>query len=426
MTDWMQIARDHAVHKTLQDLDNALSASNTKAAEVDQAPAALARLRHVAGFADRRLAALDPFLVGQVTLDTLNKLLTQVLAQVREFAANGNIGHLDNANNEADKLLPTLISVVVPDSPGDIEAIRHALEEFGRVAKERIESLIAVTTKGNESVSKLQADVTQIQDTIKNEKTRIDQAIAQHQQQFSEAQNSRQESFTSTEKQRTEKAEANLTSWSAKLSALQDESQKKVSELVAKIESEWEGKSEDASQSVATLLKDIESRRDKAKDIVGIIAGTGMAGGYQKDADGQRKSFVLWNLATILGFAGLIGFAIWLFVASTGGGEFGWSHTFARLLAIVAFGLFAAYAGRMAMKHRESERQQRHKQLALESVNAFLEDLEPDVQKQVKQKMADVFFTQPQGISDTGQDVAPTTITELLKLLGRAIDRLGK
>lgn len=426
MTDRIQQFQSHVVHSTLKNLGNALSDSEVKAAEVDEAPAALARLQHVADFAVRRLDRADPLLVGEDRLDLLNKMLTQVAAQVRGFATNGSIGHLNNANNEADKLLPTLATFLVPDSPEDIEAVRSSLEAFGRVAKEQIEALSANTTKGNESVKRLQADVQQLQETIKNEKARIDQAITQHQQQFSEAQDSRQQSFSNEEKQRMEKAEANLKSWGDKLSALQDQSKKDFNELVAGIESEWKEKSESASQAAATLLQEIEARRDKAKDLVGIIAGTGMAGGYQKDADEQRKAFLFWNVATILGFAGLIGFAIWLFVASTGEGEFGWSKTFARLLAIVAFGLFAAYAGRMAMKHRESERQHRHKQLALESVNAFLEDLELDVQKQVKQKMAEVFFTQPQGISDTGQDVAPTTIAELFKLLSRAIDKLGK
>jgi hypothetical protein len=151
-----------------------------------------------------------------------------------------------------------------------------------------------------------------------------------------------------------------------------------------------------------------------------------MAGGYQKDADQQRKAFTIWNVVTVFGFAGLIGFAVWLFVESVGAEDLGWSHILARLVAIVAFGLFAAYGGRMAMKHRESERQHRHKQLALESINAFLEDLEPDVQRQVKQKMADVFFTQSERSPGGDDDVAPTTIDGLMKLLGKMIDKQGK
>jgi len=104
-----------------------------------------------------------------------------------------------------------------------------------------------------------------------------------------------------------------------------------------------------------------------------------MAGGYQKDADEERRTCRFWKIASVIGFSGLIAFAIWLFVATTGEGRLEWSAIVVRFIAVFAFGLFAAYAARMAMTHRERERQHRHKQLALESVNAFLEDLEPEV-----------------------------------------------
>ncbi len=152
-----------------------------------------------------------------------------------------------------------------------------------------------------------------------------------------------------------------------------------------------------------------------------------MAGGYQKDADQQRTAFMVWNGLTVLGFAGLIGFSVWLFVATTkdaaGEGGLRWPEIGARFVAILAFGLFAAYAGRMAMRHRESEREHRHKQLALESLHPYLEDLDSDVQKEVKKRVADAFFTQPQGASGASHDIAPTTIDGLLKLLGQAINK---
>jgi hypothetical protein len=40
--------------------------------------------------------------------------------------------------------------------------------------------------------------------------------------------------------------------------------------------------------------------------------------------------------------------------------------------------------------------------------------------------MAEVFFTQPQGLLRAEEDVAPTTIDALLKLVGKAIDKLAR
>lgn len=320
-------------------------------------------------------------------------------------------------------MLPILSILKETAAPQDSDGVHNLLEILDRETKARIQKVQEQTDEITKVVKDVRKDVGQFQATIKSEKARVDQTIVRYQQQFSEAQDLRQQNFHEAEKQRTSKFDSEVMPWREKFSTLEREQKTQFNTFISLIDNNQKVSIDKAEKSVSQLLKDIEERRDKAKEIVQIIAGTGMAGGYQKDANAQQWAFRLWNILTIVGFAGLIGFAIWLFADSTGE-SFAWPRTVSRFITILAFGLLATYAGRMAMQHRVSERQHRHKQLALESVNAFLEDLTPEVQKEVKQKMADAFFMQPQSLPDTGQDVAPSTIESLLKLLSVAISKL--
>jgi hypothetical protein len=171
--------------------------------------------------------------------------------------------------------------------------------------------------------------------------------------------------------------------------------------------------------AVNDLCNAIEYRLIEAKKIVGIIAGTGMAGGYQRDANLERNSYYVWSVLTIAGFAGLIFFAVQMFYAASINGELNLVNALSRLAVVISFGVFSGYAGKTATKHRDSERTQRHKQIALESVNSFIEDLEPLEQQKIKQKIAEEFFTlqkEPPAPNDAPITLSNPHVKELLKL----------
>lgn len=426
MSTWIERVAGHAVHAALSDLEAAIEAAQAKAEEVDGASDGLIRLKHVAQYIVRRLEAVDHHLTSVATLDSVAGQVKQARDQVNQFAGSGNAGHLDSANGVVDKLLPTLATLVVPSSVLDVEALHVVVEEFSRFAQDRTQGLTEKVRQGAQAVDSLDKAVIEIRERVDREKQRIDTAVSQHQQQFSEAQESRQQSFANAEKQRSTEAKGLLTSIDAEASTRQAAQEDAFEQLLAASKESQQAAREEAEEAAKLLLSNISAKRDEAKKIVGIIAGTGMAGGYQRDADTQEKSFKAWSMATVAGFVGLIAFAVWLFIATTAETEFTWSATTSRLVAIAAFGLFSVYAGRMAMKHRESERQHRHKQLALESVNAFLEDLDPEVQKEVKTLMAKEFFTQSHTNLRTDEDVVPTTVDGLLKLVAKAFDIVAR
>jgi chemotaxis protein histidine kinase CheA len=432
MSSWNDDISHHPFHETFAGFQEYLDGYSA-GDDQPKADLVLTRAQTIIGRVKNCLDAADPLFLSPQRLAQLQKQITALQNELVAFLSDKNEAHLLGAHNHLDALLDVASRIPTIAIPEDAKRLAQSAVAFRDQSstlvaglQKQVDQVSAEATEASNQQQSLQKALESAKAEIESQKTRLDSAISEFQKQFSEAQNARQQSFADAEKQRESATQEKMGAWDEKLSALAAQHQKAFDQLVADSKNEHTKVVTTAEEASSNLLKEIESRRDKAKDIVGIIAGTGMAGGYQKDADQQRKAFTIWNVVTVFGFAGLIGFAVWLFVESVGAEDLGWSHILARLVAIVAFGLFAAYGGRMAMKHRESERQHRHKQLALESINAFLEDLEPDVQRQVKQKMADVFFTQSERSPGGDDDVAPTTIDGLMKLLGKMIDKQGK
>lgn len=429
---WEDEVSAHPFHRALTEFLEFLD-GYTAGEGLAQAEIAIIRARTVAGRVKDCLEGADPLFVSPQRLAQFQKQITAFTNELKAFQSDKNEAHVLTAHSHLDSLLDLASRIPTISTPEDAKRLSESAVSFRDRAstliadlEQQVDQALTKITEINNNHQALQKSVESTKAEIKAQKTRLDSAISEFQKQFSEAQNSRQQSFADSEKQRESISQEKVRSWEEKLSALVTQHQKAFDDLITSSRNEQKAAKATAEESMSKLLKDIESRRDKAKEIVGIIAGTGMAGGYQRDADQQRTAFNIWNWATVLGFAGLIGFAVWLFFDTAQMAEITWAQVGARLLAIVAFGAFAAYGGRMAMKHRESERQHRHKQLALESINAFLDDLEPDVQKQVKTKMAEVFFTQSEHSSRTADDVAPTTIDGLFKLLNKMVDKVGR
>ncbi len=278
-------------------------------------------------------------------------------------------------------------------------------------------------TKGASArVAQIQADVNAHAETLKNEKVRLDSVVSQHQQQFSEAQSRRQQSFDTGENTRRDRGETAVTEWTQKLSTLEQQNKERhEAETAARAKQDADflkGREESAQQ----IVKHLEEQLTTAKRIVGLIAGTGMAGGYQRDANAERRSFWIWSSLAVGSFVGMINFAVALFDAAKSGADFDWAQLVGRFVAVAAFGVFASYSARMAKGHRESERKHRHKQLALESVNAFLNDLEPKVREEVKKKMADAFFMTSEAPPEKA--ATPSDLPKDLVELVRAIAKL--
>ena len=104
MSRWIYSFSNHAFNVTWEDLKTQLQKS-----EVDETITAsveeLARLKKVIAFIDNALYSLEPELVPLSFLDNFNNQAAECRNQINSYNSNNNIGHITNANNNADNLL---------------------------------------------------------------------------------------------------------------------------------------------------------------------------------------------------------------------------------------------------------------------------------------------------------------------------------
>ena len=65
----------------------------------------MARLKKVAKYIEEIINSCDPELIPQSVWDNFNNQAAECFNQISSFASNKNIGHLQNANKNADNLL---------------------------------------------------------------------------------------------------------------------------------------------------------------------------------------------------------------------------------------------------------------------------------------------------------------------------------
>jgi flagellar basal body-associated protein FliL len=163
--------------------------------------------------------------------------------------------------------------------------------------------------------------------------------------------------------------------------------QSKQAELQASMDQATAGLTSQAQQTeqglkdaAAEVLAEVRSRRDEVEKLYRVIADTGTAGGFAKEANEQRKVADLWRLIAlglgILTIALAVGAV--LFSAYTDKAT-NTSHIIVVLVAAAAGGL-TGYAAKQSGHHRDREDEAKRLELELTAFGPFTDALaDPDV-----------------------------------------------
>jgi hypothetical protein len=383
---------NHAIHSTLNSLERALGVSLKSEPETSISDE-LDRLSYAQQFIKTTLVNADPLLISFEILDAINSNINGCNSSLQQFVESKNPEFLNHSHADMDRAISTIGSIKTITSPKDVSALHIAIKAFSISTNQTIKAYEEKNRKLETEYDEMRNQLQQLSSAVDKEQGRIDQILSVHQAQFAETQDSKQKAFNEI----TEKAKDNLEIqrdlWDSELTKVHKEHSAKLELLAETTFDRYEEFEQEKRLAANRLVEAIEELRDKAKDIVGIIAGTGMAGGYQKDANVERRAYVIWNRITIGGLAGLILSALAMFTFAIGDEAQNWFTVLSRFGVVLTFGVLSAYTGGIARKHLENEREHRHKQIALESVNSFIEDLSPEEQQRIKQKIADEFFT---------------------------------
>ncbi len=376
----------------------------------------LARLRRVLALVRAHVDGDDAELVGRLAQDQLQAHLQQVLPVLQGQVASADQGgtpNLTQVNDLLDNVLDDLafwpplplvrettasqraMAAVASDSEAILQGLRKSVDGVGEeVARVRTEGEQAQQARDT-ALKDLDAKMTQLEATINLQTARLDAALNQQSGNFDAAQETRRQQFDQL------------------LSEFRENIAKTTTEL-----QEGARTSSEAFEAFAQEHLDALSRYEtRAEEVVGIIARTGMAGGYEDYANREgRRADVLRAITIGLGVVA-VGALVWL-AAVAAQGTLSATAAAAKVGLSAALGGLAAYTARESNRHRASENRARNLQLALASIGPYLSELD-DVRRAAVIEAFSFLFFAPTEQAPTTEETGPSTAQVFLDFMTR-------
>ncbi len=377
-----------------------------------------ARLQKVLRILRAKIDSIDPELFHANAWANIGPWLSNVLTYVGDFVKTMNVSQLQNANSTVDEIL-TALKPVDGIPQGELsKAIGDAAAAFERRLVDELEATKKKAQQAQAQVSTLvgttqtaAAELELLRQTIEQQKARLDQAIADFQKQFSTAEASRTTEFSATA--------VRFQSEFSGLTKLQGE---EWAAAVAAKEKEWKDLLEQTGTQLENQSKYFSGRRAEVDEIFGAIGSASLSGHFALTADADSRA-ANWLRTTALGLMCLmVAVAGFSFYQSLMHPEIDWKLFLFRLATVLVIAIPALYAAQESNKHRQHERHNRKMQVELASIDAYLVKLPPDQQVDLKAKLTEKFFGQPE-FADRDEQI---TKHQLLELVSDALKGLTK
>lgn len=402
MPGWLQ---DHNIHENLKELHKACASANQRADEEEDSATStvVARFRRVVEATRAALERSDEDLVPRSVVDAMAEATRDATSELNQYAGDGNAGRIETARNHVDSILRSRASLPVLHGQ-DPEITLRSLEALTERIGE-LDDLVNRRMAAGDTSIKEQADlVTELRKDTEDLRSQVSTASKEF-----------KSHVDSVHSRIDEQIEGLAGRFDATIAELEVDAESRIKAKERRFDEALSEKERDASASLESLASELE----RAEKIVGVIAGTGMSGGYQQDADAEEEKANKWRRYTIVFGLVAVGF-IGLVLLVRGRAESALELA-TRVVVSLGFGGLAAYAGSQAAAHRQRSRRSRTLQLSLLSLRPYLEDVEPEAKAEVLRAFAFVFFTPPDGDDAESELASPSVVNQLLNGLARQV-----
>ncbi len=413
LSRWVIQFEDHPVHQIISDV---LDSTNEALEAVQNNPDVIEhchRIKQVLNQANHVLADCDPIMVSIKTLDNLNNTINNINNEIKAFISNNNIGHLNNANNQIDSVLIFISDLFQNLIFNNLEGSKESISSFRKSVGQYLRHVEEEYKKTEAIKEELEQGFRELGSTVDIQKNRLDTAISEFQSQFSTAEENRKTQFFQEEEKRqinyNSATEERKEEFDQKISELQNSYESLVKDLELnnqKIERE-------SNKKLQKYIEKLEEYKVYAENLINVIANTGMAGGYQKIADEERKAATFWRTISVGSLVGLIIFAVATFYLALSS-QFEWTQFAARIFVAATFGGLFAYSSKQASDHKKLERINRKTELELATIDPYLVGLPEDKKYRIKELMAERLFGKDNKMDSKNEDLSDDA-TDLLK-----------
>ncbi len=471
MSQWIDRILNHSVwqHMTAlgPSIDRAIAREDVDPPSID----GLERIRGVLTFTGKRLAGADPQLIQPGSLDSMASALQNTLSEIDAFVADGNAGHVINANSHADNILAHLPAINYPfvaddwislrdsgvsyretleqnllrgneslsKARADVAQLEQRILELSAVASDERAKLTALASdfqsqfvaaqenrnrefvqQVETALSQIKADATAVQQRLSElateigtERTRLTSLASEFQSQFSTAQETRNREFAEVQSNRQEKFGALMAEYNQRLSDQNAEFSKQRDIAFQEYETNVIVLNTKYAESAATILNQVEQHKQAVEKLVGVIGNLGVTSGYLKTANHARTLTWIWQGVTVAAMGGIIYVAAKAFLPLVQGG-FNWEGFAGRVFVSLTVGVLAAYAAAQADKHIQVERQNRKLALELEAIGPYLAPLPLEKQEEFRLEMGNRSFGRDE-IGHRGKaEKSPASVIDIL------------
>lgn len=399
--------KQHTIWSFLQQL-SALK-GNVAFVETASDPTISWLAQHVFQFAalvEQRLGQIPTVLLSVHLLNQLQGPINAALNECNNFAANRNVGHLNNAVSHVDTQGYTYLAqipIVAPESAQ--ESLGRLADDYKNQMQGALKTIIDEKTRLQQHVAALSAQI----NTLTQQTQELVGVVATQKAEAQVTVQSLQATYAAKEQEFTK---AFQESQAINLSKFEKELTEQRSSVTEELNS--------TKQKSVNLIQDIEEQRAHAAKIVRIVGNIGITGNYQETATIERTAADRWRLVTLGAFAVSV---------SVGGAALFSAHdvdvklTVARLLfAFLVLGV-TVYTGKESARHRSNADRAKRVELELASLGPFIESLDKGSQDELRKKLTDQYFGKDGEPHNYTPMVEPT---ELIDLLKSAINALKK
>lgn len=438
MSRWVDNFENHQIHNNLESVVNVLKAIKEQDDQVPDVFEEVNRLNQILDIIPATFSKLDPAMVPISTITKLDQIILNINSDLDNYKNTKDKAQLENANSRAENLLLHISTLRIPTDYADIKGIRIATSSLRRSVSQYIRNMKSEESNLKNSFKKLEDKINEQSSNIDSQKGRLDNAIAQFQQQFSQTEEQRREQVAQSQanwaQEFTEAVDKRKTEFAKEKEALKQTHEEYLNEINSmkdRFGNELTVKNEEFVNELTVktkgFIQKLEDYKERAEELVNVIANTGMIGGYQEFANKERKAANLWKIIAVASFIGLIGFAIYAFYGVLKiEPKLNWPLFAGRVFVASTFALLGTYAARLADRHEEKERINRRMELELKSIDPYLVGLPKEDQHKIKASLAEKLFAKKEPIKTKKEEKVSGASFDVIKQLVETIKDLIK
>lgn len=371
---------EHEVYRTIDEC-----IQKFKDVEGDENLEFFNRIVHLCQIIKGRIEAIDFYTSPSYLVDSIQNNLKKASTECSNYLSNKNAKHLSNVERNVEGALLNSKHLFVgtedieKDYAETLSNFRKSASQHLRYFEKEVESLTKTFNSTNQSI---QQGLKSIQDQLADQKKRIDSVVSDFQKQVSELQQQQLKNFQENENTRQNEFQEKITTLTTSFN-------EKFSALIEKSENELQS----ISNKTTDIVQNLKEKQDEALTLVGVIANTGMAGGYQKVANQAMWTKRIWQGVTVISLAVLVWFSIYMYGTTIeNASELSLGAAGIRAFVTIAIALFAGYAAKQADNNSKTERRSRQMELELSSIDMYLAKFDEAEQLKIKMKLSDKWF----------------------------------